>query len=79
MVNLIRRAMEIGALLNVTPQDIAEQLLTRRKVLREQLPNIIKTLDGESESLSPKVIKIKEKNDKNKVEISKYKELRDGL
>ncbi|MFQ3321282.1 MAG: uncharacterized coiled-coil DUF342 family protein [Candidatus Thalassarchaeaceae archaeon] len=79
MVYLIRRAMEIGALLNVTPQEIAEQLLTRRKVLREQLPNIIKTLDGESESLSPKVIKIKEKNDKNKNEISKYKELRDGL
>ena len=56
--------MEIGALLNVTPQEIAEQLLTRRKVLREQLPNIIKTLDGESESLSPKVIKIKEKKEK---------------
>ena len=71
--------MEIDALLNVTPQEIAEQLLTRRKVLREQLPNIIKTLDGESESLSPKVIKLKEKNDKNKIEISRHKERRDGL
>ncbi|MBT5613352.1 MAG: hypothetical protein HOJ64_00575 [Euryarchaeota archaeon] len=71
--------MEIDALLNVTPQEIAEQLLTRRKVLREQLPNIIKTLDGESESLSPKVLKLKEKNDKNNIEISKYKGLRDGL
>ena len=43
--------MEIDALLNVTPQEIAEQLLTRRKVLREQLPNIIKTLEGISPEL----------------------------
>jgi hypothetical protein len=67
MVKLTGRHMETDTLLRVTPKEIAESLLLRRRVLKEQLPNIVKTLDGEGESLSPKVKKIKEKNETIKV------------
>ena len=71
--------METDTLLRVTPKEIAESLLLRRRVLKEQLPNIVKTLDGEGESLSPKVKKIKEKNDVINQKISQFKNTRDAL
>ncbi|MFQ3343807.1 MAG: hypothetical protein ACKVI6_05325 [Candidatus Poseidoniales archaeon] len=77
MVKLIGAAMETDALLKVTPQEIAEALLMRRRVLQDQLPIIVKRLDGDGEAIAPKVIKNKEKNDKIKDEIAKYKNTRD--
>ncbi len=79
MFNLFRGAMEMVDLLNVSPQDISAALLMRRKILRDQLPNIVKTLDSESESIAPKVQKMKGKNDIIKEEISKHKINRDSL
>ena len=70
--------MDTESLLSVTPEEIAKTLLIRRKALKDQLPNIIKNLDNESEALAPKLAKIKEKNEKIKEKISEIKKRRDN-
>ena len=46
------------ALLAVTPEELAQALLLRRQVLKEELPNVIRTLEAEEESLEPRVQRI---------------------
>ena len=70
--------MDTETLLSVTPEEIAEALLIRRKALKDQLPNIVKNLDNEAEALTPKLNKIKEKNEKIKKKISEIKKQRDA-
>jgi len=70
--------VDTESLLSVTPEEIAKTLLIRRKALKDQLPNIIKNLDNESEALAPKLAKIKEKNEKIKEKISEIKKRRDN-
>ena len=50
--------MDTGALLAVTPGELAQALLLRRQVLKEELPNVIRTLEAEEESLEPRVQRI---------------------
>ena len=64
MMKLSRYHVDTESLLSVTPKEIAESLLIRRRALKDQLPNIIKNLDNESEALTPKLAKIREKNQK---------------
>ena len=78
MRKLSGRHVDTETLLNVTPKEIAAALLIRRKALKDQLPNIIKNLDSESEALTPKLTKIKEKNEKIKIKISEIKKRRDS-
>jgi len=47
--------MDIEGLLRVKPEELANGLLTRWKVLDEQLPGVIRNLEAEEDSLSPKV------------------------
>lgn len=77
MRKLSGRHVDTETLLSVTPKEIAAALLIRRKALKDQLPNIIKNLDNESEALTPKLTKIKEKNEKIKIKISEIKKRRD--
>jgi len=50
--------MDPEALLAVTPEELAQALLLRRQVLKEELPNVIRTLEAEEESLEPRVQRI---------------------
>ena len=50
--------MDSEALLAVTPEELAQALLLRRQVLKEELPNVIRTLEAEEESLEPQVQRI---------------------
>ena len=50
--------MDTEALLTVTPKELAQALLLRRQVLKEELPNVIRTLEAEEESLEPRVQRI---------------------
>lgn len=47
--------MDTEALLAVTPKEMAQALLMRRQVLRDELPNVIRNLEAEEEALEPKV------------------------
>ena len=78
MMKLSGRHVDTETLLSVTPEEIAEALLIRRKALKDQLPNIVKNLDNEAEALTPKLNKIKEKNEKIKKKISEIKKQRDA-
>lgn len=50
--------MDTEALLAVTPEELAQALLLRRQVLKEELPNVIRTLEAEEESLEPRMQRI---------------------
>jgi len=50
--------MDTEALLAVTPEELAQALLLRRQVLKEELPNVIRTLEAEEESLEPQLQRI---------------------
>jgi len=77
MMKLSRYHVDTESLLSITPKEIAESLLIRRRALKEQLPNIIKNLDNESEALTPKLAKIREKNQKINIKTSEIKKRRD--
>jgi len=47
--------MDTEALLAVTPEEMAQALLLRRQVLKDELPNVIRNLEAEEEALEPKV------------------------
>jgi uncharacterized coiled-coil DUF342 family protein len=50
--------MDPETLLAVTPEELAQALLLRRQVLKEELPNVIRTLEADEESLEPQVQRI---------------------
>ena len=50
--------MDSEALLAVTPEELTQALLLRRQVLKEELPNVIRTLEAEEEALEPRVQRI---------------------
>ena len=77
MMKLSRYHVDTESLLSITPKEIAESLLIRRRALKDQLPNIIKNLDNESEALTPKLAKIREKNQKINIKTSEIKKKRD--
>ena len=47
--------MDTEALLNVGPEELASSLLKRRLMLKESLPGVIRNLEAEEDSLTPKV------------------------
>ena len=48
-------AMDNDALLKVEPDELAQSLLNRRRMLKESLPGVIRNLEAEEESLTPKL------------------------
>ena len=53
--NFRRLNMDANGLLAVTPDELAQALLDRRILLKEQLPTVIRTLEAEEQNLTPKV------------------------
>ena len=51
--------METGELMQVGPNELAEKLLKRRIMLKDSLPGVIRNLEAEEDSLSPKVDRMK--------------------
>ena len=68
--------MDTEALLTVTPEELAQALLLRRQVLKEELPNVIRTLEAEEESLEPRVQRIVTSHRASNEKVAKLKERR---
>ena len=47
--------MDNDALLKVEPDELAQSLLNRRRMLKESLPGVIRNLEAEEDSLTPKL------------------------
>ena len=70
--------MDPEALLAVTPEELAQALLLRRQVLKEELPNVIRTLEAEEESLEPRVQRIVTSHRSTNDKVSELKKERNG-
>ena len=68
--------MDTEALLTVTPEELAQALLLRRQVLKEELPNVIRTLEAEEESLEPRVQRIVTSHRASNEKVAQLKERR---
>ena len=75
--NFGRLHMESDTLLAVTPNQMAQALLDRRILLKEQLPTVIRTLEAEEQNLSPKVARIVDNHKQANEVVAKLKEVRD--
>ena len=75
--NFRRLHMESDALLAVTPDQMAQALLDRRILLKEQLPTVIRTLEAEEQNLSPKVARIVDNHKQANEVVAKLKQERD--
>ena len=75
--NFGRLHMESDALLAVTPDQMAQALLDRRILLKEQLPTVIRTLEAEEQNLSPKVARIVDNHKQANEVVAKLKQERD--
>ena len=75
--NFGRLHMESDALLAATPDQMAQALLDRRILLKEQLPTVIRTLEAEEQNLSPKVARIVDNHKQANEVVAKLKEERD--
>tara|TARA_B100001250_G_C19813674_1_gene797061 strand:+ start:1065 stop:1895 length:831 start_codon:yes stop_codon:yes gene_type:complete len=68
--------MDTEALLQVEPSELAATLLNRRLMLKESLPGVIRNLEAEEESLSPKVERMKKSFEEANGRVAKLKEER---
>ena len=75
--NFGRLHMESDTLLAVTPNQMAQALLDRRILLKEQLPTVIRTLEAEEQNLSPKVARVVDNHKQANEVVAKLKEVRD--
>ena len=64
-------------LMAVRPDDLAHALLNRRKILKESLPDVIRTLEAEDEVVKPRYDRSKLRFDKINVDIKALKKNRD--
>ncbi|MEE3277246.1 MAG: hypothetical protein VX216_01790 [Candidatus Thermoplasmatota archaeon] len=70
--------MDSEALLVVTPEELAQALLLRRQVLKEELPNVIRTLEAEEEVLEPRVQRIVGSHRDSNERVAQLKEKRNS-
>ena len=75
--NFRRLHMESDGLLAVTPDQLAQALLDRRVLLKEQLPTVIRTLEAEEQNLAPKVSRSGDKHKQANEIVAKLKVERD--
>jgi len=68
--------MDTDALLSVSPTDMAKALLTRRQMLKEQLPTVIRTLEAEEQSLAPKAERVVNSHRVSNTKVSELKSIR---
>lgn len=70
-------SMEIDALLELTPEQVAEAVLLRRRLLSEQLPYIIRTLEESADQLGPQLEKATKAHREAQHRIADHKVVRD--
>jgi len=70
--------MDSEALLAVTPEELTQALLLRRQVLKEELPNVIRTLEAEEEALEPRVQRIVDSHRDSNERVAQLKEKRNS-
>ena len=68
--------MDTEVLLAVTPEEMAQALLVRRQVLKDELPNVIRNLEAEEEALEPKVKRAINSHGLVNDQVAQLKELR---
>ena len=68
--------MDAEELLRVKPEELAEGLLARWRVLDEQLPGVIRNLEAEEDALSPKVERAVESHKSANEKVSSLKDER---
>ena len=76
--NLGRLHMDAEALLRVSPEELAQALLDRRRLLKDQLPTVIRTLEAEEQNLAPKVTRAVENHKRANDVVAKLKCTRDS-
>ena len=70
-------AMDNDALLKVEPDELAQSLLNRRRMLEESLPGVIRNLEAEEESLTPKLERQTKAHQKANERVAELKRIRD--
>ena len=65
--------MDTDELMRVTPNDLASALLSRRMLLKDSLPGVIRNLEAEEDSLSPKLDRLKKSFDEANDKVAKFK------
>ena len=65
--------MEVDELLAIGPEQLAQALLVRHQVLKQELPNVIRNLEAEEELLEPRVKRAVESHRKANDTVAKYK------
>ena len=69
--------MDTGELMQVGPNELAEKLLKRRIMLKDSLPGVIRNLEAEEDSLSPKVERMKRSFQDSNSKVAELKKERD--
>jgi len=70
-------AMDNDALLKVEPDELAQSLLNRRRMLKESLPGVIRNLEAEEDSLTPKLESQTKAHQQANERVAELKRIRD--
>ena len=69
--------MDTSELMRVTPDELASALLKRRMLLKDSLPGVIRNLEAEEDTLSPRLDRMKKSFDEANEKVAKFKAERD--
>jgi len=73
-----RLSMDSQALLQVSPEVLAQALLDRRTLLKDKLPTVIRSLEAEEEKLEPRVARAVKNHDNANRSVAEMKTTRDS-
>ncbi|MEE3270236.1 MAG: hypothetical protein VX204_03895 [Candidatus Thermoplasmatota archaeon] len=68
--------MEVDELLGISPEQLAQALLVRRQVLKQELPNVIRNLEAEEDLLEPQLKRAVDSHRKANDAVAKHKQER---
>ena len=69
--------MDTSELMRVTPDELASALLKRRMLLKDSLPGVIRNLEAEEDTLSPRFDRMKKSFEEANEKVVKFKAERD--
>ena len=69
--------MDTDELMRVTPDELASALLKRRMLLKDSLPGVIRNLEAEEDTLSPRLDRMRKSFDEANEKVAKFKAERD--
>ena len=69
--------MDTSELMRVTPDELASALLKRRMLLKDSLPGVIRNLEAEEDTLSPRFDRVKKSFEEANEKVVKFKAERD--